>query len=176
MLRKIELTNDQPPNRTAQVDGLTRTFEKQCNISDISDLEEPSEPFSEREMDNENAYLHFDPGADDEQQLAGPSGPLTPSQATSLPHPLGNATRAHPAGLHAEPLQLKTTCIADIGVKNSFKTKESNAKRKAKGKRLLEPEDDLDDSWEARMKDLILRDTNLHHRILRYEVSEYSIY
>jgi hypothetical protein len=172
VLKKIELTNNQLSNQIA-LDGLARTFERQCNISDISDIEDPCETFSEREMDNDNAYLHFDPGADDQQQLARSSEPFPPSKATSLPHILGNATCVHPAGLQTEPLQPKITCIADIGV-NSLKSKKNNTK-KTKGKKPLEPEDDLDGLWDARMKDLILQDTDLHHRILRYEVREYSI-
>jgi hypothetical protein len=168
VLRRHDLTNKQLPDRIV-LDGLIQTFRKRCNISDISDLEDLYEQSSEREMDDDNAYLHFDPGADDQQQLYAPSGSYALPKATDLPYPPSNFS------IHSPKPKPQATRIADTHVKDSLRINEPNAKRKGKGKRLIKPEDEYDGLWEARMKDVIVRDTNLHLRILRYEVSGYSI-
>ena len=132
------------------LDGLTQTFRKRCNISDISGSEDSYGRFSEREKDNDDAYLHFHPGAYNQQQFIAPSRSYSPRVATCLPRSLGDVNIVHSPK------------------KDNLKTKETKTKRK--GKRVIELEDNYDELWEARMRHAIVQDTNLHLRILRYEV------
>jgi len=138
------------------LDGLTQTFRRQCNISDIGDSEDSYGQVSEHETDNDNVYLHFDPGADNQQQLLAPSGSYALPATTSLARSSGNVNIVHSPK------------------KDNLKTNEINTKRK--GKRLIEPEDTYDELWEARMKGLIVRDTNLYLRILRYEPIHFDVF
>jgi len=156
--------------------GPTLTFGRQYNISDISeieDLHDLHEQFSDPEMDDDNAYLHFNPGVDDQQHLGAPSEKFVPPEAMSPPHSVGNIITVHSPGPKSKTsFQPQTTYIADI-FKDIPRTKGTGAKRKGKG--LAEPEEYPGELWEAHLKERIVRDVNLHLRILRYEVSEYSM-
>jgi hypothetical protein len=160
--------------RECSLNDLTQTFGKRCNI-DINDLEDPCEQLCEHEVDNDNAYLHFDPEVDNQQQIIAPSGSYALPKATRFPCSPGNVSTVHsPEPKPKKTLQPQATCTADIRVKN-LRTKETNPRRR---RRLVEPEKDLDELWEeARMRDVIVRDADLHLRILRYEVSaRYSMF
>ena len=144
MLRRNSYTNQ------IVLDGLTQTFREQCNIDDIGDSEDSNGQLSEREMDNDNACLHFDPGVDNQQRLLLAPGSYALPKLTSLARSPGSVN------------------IVYSPKEDDLKATEINTKRK--GKRLIKPEDNYDELWEARMKQVIVRDTDLYLRILRYEV------
>lgn len=103
-------------------------------------------------------YLHYDPACDNET-IAGPND-LQHAPDTSSPL---NTLKA--------PKPRKKTLIHDSEhVLLEKNTPKKTPKRKGKEKATETVEDEDDEAWEQALKEKILQDTILHHRILRYEV------
>jgi hypothetical protein len=145
---------------------------KLCNIKDTNHLEDLDGRFCEPGIDNDNAYLHFDPEANNQQQMVTPCVSFALPRAPKFPWSPGNVSSVEPKP--KKTLQSQTSAPGTCA-KDGFGTKETNVRRGRK-KRLVEPEGNPDELWEdARMRNVIIRDSDLHLRILRYEVSGYSI-
>ncbi|KAF5388449.1 hypothetical protein D9615_000533 [Tricholomella constricta] len=80
----------------------------------------------------------------------------------------------HPSIVPSTPSRSRTldgSLMDTKGIKSIFKEKATQP-AKTPSRRKLQPEHELDnDLWEKNMKEKIIRDTNLHLRILRYEAS-----
>ena len=168
-------------HRSKQLSGTTAltsptpAFEKRRhNIHYINDLTNSHDLFAQLKIDNDDAYLHFAPEYEFQQELAASKPDLFPTTASTLLHDPSLVLDVDSIRTSKTP-QIKLPSITDkshIHVKATPRTK-TVAGKKGKAKEIAEPEDDP--QWEARMKDIIVRDRNLHLRILRYEVSRRSI-
>lgn len=173
-MKKTKCTSKQWSEQST-FDCLVHNFGEQCNLGDLGDLENSHHQFDEYEMHDDNVYLHFDPGYNSQQELVAPAESDVLPRAVGVPRLAYNGIDLPPMGsTRMKPLQPDAACVADIRVKDNPRTKETSVKRKRKGKQLGGPENDVD-AWEARMRDVIVRDIDLHLRILRYEVSGYGI-
>ncbi|THV08398.1 hypothetical protein K435DRAFT_832890 [Dendrothele bispora CBS 962.96] len=111
----------------------------------------------------DDAYLHYDPTFD----VQTPHDSPHPSDSDPLP----DDDMFHPVTLlHSTTKSLEQV----LPITNTI----PKCKTPRKGKKKLQPESNAksNEDWEQEIKDKILQDTDLHHRILRFEPIHFDVF
>jgi hypothetical protein len=162
-------TLDSPHPLTSNLISPTN---RQVGGLDVCNIHEERPEFYENDFpwDNDDAFLHFDPHLGGQHQFQ--SMYITGDQVIhSDESDIGQGTYTTPteAGKQRKSKTRKTSSPEQSDALPITKKKKT---AKVKGKQRMVEDDDplLDEAWEARLKESIIKDNPLHLRILRFEV------
>jgi len=147
------------------------TFERDENGTRM--FRNTSNQSNEFGWDDDDACLHFNP-SDDDVVLVGESN--TPP-ISSVPSLTTNKTIAVKS---PRPTSSKTSPTKTKGVHEVVPSPRKRAGRtetpKTPSKKKIQVVDESDEVWERKMMEKIIRDTDLHLRILRYEPIHFDVF
>ncbi|KAJ6628770.1 hypothetical protein B0H10DRAFT_98116 [Mycena sp. CBHHK59/15] len=167
-------SNNQPTTPSSAKEGSPRSSPKRKGETNARNLPPFPAPLTSARVESsgwhdDDAYMHFDPELN--KETLSDENRVVPSQK-----PKKNSGTTHDGkGTRSPKTKRRTQVIAVADDPDALLQPVTPKKKRSKKKPGEQPEE-FDEQWERELKDKIMRDLNLHLRILRYEPINFDVF